>query len=612
MVRWMSGRSVPVLPEMLPPLRGWWLKFYTAAWIAVMAIAIAVTGLNTWQGAKPVEYGWLNYGLSADSSGEHIAIVIGAEAIAQGIEHGDAILAIDGVPLAEIGMDYLAAHKALARPEGAMLALTLRDAQGQVRTHRLTRSAANTRASERTRLLEVAIGLLSNVAFLCAAALLFRRRREPVPAILALAFVLTLVGPTWQAGIWLKQPVLTEGLGMLSTFGYPLMFFGLLVFPDGRMGSRMAWAIAGVIAIWTAFNLTNPFGLADAVYIPAFLALLAVAVVRQALRYRRMPPGGKRQQIRWGIFGFVSGSVWVMLSGGVYVAGERIGGAAYWNFSAASGIIGLLGALCMVGGLLISLMRYRLYDADAVIGRSAAYGVLTLGFIALFAGGEEAIEALGESYLGGQVGALAGALAAALAAMLIVPLHGRVSAWAERRFQKALLRLRHGLPRLVGDLRETAPPDRIADAVAGAAMGAVHASRAAVVIGDAVAAAHGVSAECTIDWLTETDIEAESAKQARRDPLFPMRLALDTEGTGRVGWLLLGPRPDGSFYGKDEREALADIAGPVARALAVAGTRDRREREMLELIGALQARIAALEGAGSERRGGSPTLATAS
>ncbi|MGH8575264.1 MAG: hypothetical protein ACREX8_22240, partial [Gammaproteobacteria bacterium] len=81
-------------------------------------------------------------------------------------------------------------------------------------------------------------------------------------------------------------------------------------------------------------------------------------------------------------------------------------------------------------------------------------------------------------------------------------------------------------------------------------------------------------------------------------PLFPLRIRLDADrrrGRGTVGWILLGPRPDGSFYGKDEQEALAEIAGPVARAVQIVRTRERHEATARAEAGELKARIARLE-----------------
>ena len=87
----------------------------------------------------------------------------------------------------------------------------------------------------------------------------------------------------------------------------------------------------------------------------------------------------------------------------------------------------------------------------------------------------------------------------------------------------------------------------------------------------------------------------------RGDDPFPLRVPLRADGIGPVGWLLLGPRPDGTFYGREERAALREIADPVARALAVAFDRERREaahrarEEARELrLGALGRQVDAL------------------
>jgi hypothetical protein len=66
-------------------------------------------------------------------------------------------------------------------------------------------------------------------------------------------------------------------------------------------------------------------------------------------------------------------------------------------------------------------------------------------------------------------------------------------------------------------------------------------------------------------------------------------------GGAPIGWILLGPRPDGSFYGKDEQEALAEIADPVARAVQIVLLREKREAAGREEIALLHARLASLE-----------------
>jgi hypothetical protein len=73
-----------------------------------------------------------------------------------------------------------------------------------------------------------------------------------------------------------------------------------------------------------------------------------------------------------------------------------------------------------------------------------------------------------------------------------------------------------------------------------------------------------------------------------------MRMPLEADGHGRVGWLLLGPRPDGSFYGKDEREALTEIADPVARAVEIVRAREARVAEQSQVIARIERELDAL------------------
>ena len=77
----------------------------------------------------------------------------------------------------------------------------------------------------------------------------------------------------------------------------------------------------------------------------------------------------------------------------------------------------------------------------------------------------------------------------------------------------------------------------------------------------------------------------------KQDKHFPLRVRLCIETSDEpktIGWLLLGPRPDGSFFGKDEREALEHIAGAVARALHIAQLRERRSLLAEERLSALE------------------------
>jgi hypothetical protein len=81
----------------------------------------------------------------------------------------------------------------------------------------------------------------------------------------------------------------------------------------------------------------------------------------------------------------------------------------------------------------------------------------------------------------------------------------------------------------------------------------------------------------------------------RSDPIFPERVPLRADGVEMQGWLLVGPRPDGSPHGKVERAALVEIADLVARALAIARSRQTQNTLLNGVIADLLARIERLE-----------------
>jgi hypothetical protein len=442
----------------------------------------------------------------------------------------------------------------------------------------------------------VAIDLVPPVLLVATATLLYaRRRRDMVAALLSLSFLLMSASFFAAEGffralelIWLRD--------LLAHAGRAALLLVLLTFPDGRFVPRWTIAVAVLLALWAPFAWLGPVPL-DVEYI-GYLAFLALAVLSIALPYRRLPGGLERQQVRWVLFGFAAGTM--LLAAAVAITFLPEGGAGpvegskSWADLAAQ-LLAALGMACFALGLLVSLLRYRLYDADAVISRSAGYAVLTLVLGATFAITVKGIDALIEAYFGESAGALPSVVGGGLAVALISPLNTRIQSWAEGRFQRGLQHLRRDLPDCVADLRETAPLAELLDELLERITSGVRAVRSAVLLDEAVAASRDVEEEEVALWSGghRLDTSARALDCDRADPLFPMRVPLRVRhGGGReIGWILLGPRPDGSFYGRDEREALAEIADPVARATQVVLLREAREAEREARLTAMEARL---------------------
>ena len=519
---------------------------------------------------------------------------------AAGIGANEVLLAIDGAP-APVEEKAIAAL--LRKPQGTSVRLTLKAADGRVHdaVTRIDRRAFDETyrrvglTFEGRRLAEMIVDVAAGILALGFSTLLFLRRpRDPVAALLAIGLTVGYAVPSLVLGTVPHWVELTHNAFVLLA-----IFAGIAAFPDGRFAPRWSSLSIGVYSLVLIADEFNYRDLAPEL-IAQLLFLLTLVIVGAAaiVRFRRTPSGIARQQIKFATLGIamlVVGSTVAFLCG-LFARTIADEGVRAWVNSGAT-ITARLGQAGFYIGVLISLLRHRLYDAEIAISRSAVVASLTLMLGATFAASEKIVEVIGEQYFGAEGKAMSAGIAAALAALLIAPLHGRVNRWAERRFQKGLIKLRGGLSLLVGDLRETASPERIAEIALERIAAGVRSTRGAVVLGDRVLAKRDVGSAELEQWIAEHPLSDDTPKFDRdeTDPLLPVRIALDADGCGPVGWLLLGPRPDGTLFGKDEREVLADLANPLARALAIAATRQKETIERKEEVGALRRLVTALE-----------------
>jgi hypothetical protein len=600
----------PALPERLPDLKGRWLVAYTALWAAALLVAIVAPISSTVTNFRGLGHPvWRPHGVVTMTTDSAVTVtaVFGDEARQAGIHPGDQVIAVNGWRIGKRTRDNHL-YALLDGGEGSTVTILLRSPEGGERTVTLTSRAST--AAEMFRgtgvsrsAFDAAIHFfdLSFLLFAVPAALLLfvRRRREIIPALLSLSFLVItgFVGSPAATNFGVSEKVV-DLIGDL--LGWLPLVLALIVFPDGRL-ARKCTALALILVIASAANdMSVRVAWLDDLTVGSALVIAGVALV---LRYRAYSVGPIRQQLRWAFLGFIAGLSLLMVAVPLLASGNRLTALdsrwAVW-LPMLINIFAGLSFPCMALGLMVSVLRYRLYDADTVIGRSAAYGVLTLGFVGLFAGTEKLAEILGERYFAHSIGIGAGAVGAAVAAACIVPLHNRVHRWAERRFQKPLIRLREGLPECVADLRESAPVEQLVVAVMSRVEAGVRSSREAVLLADegklVVAGKRGVSAKDLRTWQRGwAPAAGEGALDcASADPLFPLRARLCIESRDApetIGWLLLGPRPDGSFFGKDEREAIEHVAGPIARAIHIAQLRERRDERAEKRISALEALI---------------------
>jgi hypothetical protein len=306
-----------------------------------------------------------------------------------------------------------------------------------------------------------------------------------------------------------------------------------------------------------------------------------------------------RQQIRWALFGFTGYGI----LRGVSILSDLL---KWWTDSFGTQflveIVAALsfaaGVLVLQLGLLIALLRYRLYDAEVVISRSANFALITFLIGGIFAGANEAVKVFVQGLYGSTSSQTPGIFAAAVATVAVTPLYEKIQAWSEKKFQRNLYLLRDDLPECVRDLRETATTSELIEEVLARIERGVRAVRSAAIVNGKLMNTRGVTADEVDGWRAKLEGQAAAEESCdASDKLFPVRLPLipSSDNEAPIGHILVGPRPDGTIPSKDEQKALASVSESIARAIRNVIKREGRERQITDMISDNARRIAALE-----------------
>jgi hypothetical protein len=126
----------------------------------------------------------------------------------------------------------------------------------------------------------------------------------------------------------------------------------------------------------------------------------------------------------------------------------------------------------------------------------------------------------------------------------------------------------------------------------------VRAIRGGLIVNGCVMQATGLTTDDVEDWRTSKvaqDYKTDSCEP--RDRLFPIRVPLvpSSDREEPVGYLLVGPRPDGSIPSREEQKALKEVSESIARAIRTVIKREAREQQVAQLIADNATRVEALE-----------------
>ena len=467
------------------------------------------------------------------------------DAPAPGLQAGDLVVAVAGVPMEDWIRDVSAAS--IARPAaGAPIEYRLERAGTPV--------AATVTWAAPAIWATLAAGwsvLLFSVATAALAAFVQARRpREPAAAALMIVaagaagsslpwFLGTTVSDVVQGPPFLLHSLLTGPLYMLM---WPAGLHLALVFPSpSGVVRRHPWLVPGIYAAALA-AYAGCMGLALAasssaldwvgrwptvqlaIVAPTLLTTVAIVVVR----YRRMAEPAARARVRLVTMSVVASAVIGLL---LFQLPELVLGTSLVPAAA----IGLV-ALPLPLGFAAAILRDHLFDIDVVIRRTVVYGGMTLGVLAAYVATVYAVTRLG----GQQPGFAGSLLATGVAALVALPLRDGLQRVVSRAIYGSRDEPWRAMRRLGARLEWAVDPERAFPAVA-------------EIVADALRLPY-VGVE-VVDEVGRAEVVAEHGTAPVTLEAVPL-----VHGGEAVGRLLLGVRSGEDGFRPAELALLRDLA----------------------------------------------------
>jgi hypothetical protein len=570
----------PVRLRAIPDRWARWLRLLWVLLFGLSVLTVVVSTLYAVRASYSIQPIVAQFGLDFEisSDGELTVGTLAAQGQAPEVPVTAKVIAVDGKPVAK-DLQVAGFADLLTQAPGPNVKVTLQQPSGQTISLIKKRNDALI-AGQWDRDLRIwarlMMALLACTALLaCSVLLALRRPNDPVAMMLAFAFVLmtATIDPPMQFWLWTNQDVMID---ILSVFFFYLLLVSLSAFPDGVFVPRfLRWLIPLGIPLAVLASLPNiDEDLQGIVGVGSLFGVVAA----QFFRFRREPPGIVRQQIKWAGFGFGAGLLLIM--GAVILAAAMGDDPSKYTplMSLAVLLLFSSGMAAMALGLLVALTRFRLWEADTVITRSAAYAVVTLVVGVVWAASSDLVKLVITEVMGRESEAGATTVGAIIAAGVFSPTQTAVLGWTRRHFGGPLDQIRDSAKRLKS-WGLTEAPEEVA-------------TRALAIIDQAV---HPDASAIVLDTAMSQELIAAREVTSADDPRLVEQLTLADEETS-VGTLLIGRRSDGNRYNRQELEAIREIVPSLAEALRVSRGRYSRESSMQEKLDEMAARLAQLEG----------------
>ncbi len=281
---------------------------------------------------------------------------------------------------------------------------------------------------------------LMMVCVVLSTLIIWRRSRDRMALIVAL-FLVTLAPFAVMLNVSASPSPWQVPNECLSFLFVALFLLAFSLFPTGQFVPRwMRWILIVFLTLQVPFTFfptlaALQFSAVSLGFLVSPVGELAILVVVQLYRYRRVSSPLERQQTKWVVFGFAVPITFMVIGIVPYLIFQvlAVPGSLYLPaYAAVQDFLFLLIPLSFG----FAMLRSRLWEIDVLINRTLVYGTLTVILTGIYVGLVIGLSALLRSIISHDSGVAIVISTLAIAA-LVQPLRRRIQRIIDRRFYRS-------------------------------------------------------------------------------------------------------------------------------------------------------------------------------
>ncbi len=285
----------------------------------------------------------------------------------------------------------------------------------------------------------IVLALIAMAVCLVVSALIMWRRSDDLMACIVALMLITLGPIIIVANPSANSPLLLPD-EFMAFLCQTLLVLVFLIFPSGQfVPGFMRWLfivffIGGTINFFPSGPSIPGLSSSEPSWFVA-LGEFGAAMFVQLYRYRRVSSPTQRQQTKWAVFGFaVPITIYILMSALPLVFPALSEAGAFYQLFYNE--MGYLLPFCLPIAFVFAMLRYRLWEIDALINRTLVYGTLTVILAGIYVSLIIGLQTLLQGIIS-QDNSVAIVISTLAIANLVLPLRRGIQRIIDRRFYRS-------------------------------------------------------------------------------------------------------------------------------------------------------------------------------